>query len=113
MAIKWLVLIDFLFLLRESTTVCGRSLLHSWSDYNGEKSRVIGETGYRTLLIMVLLSFLIGVALMCEIALQLDNYDADIFAVDIRETAVFAEICSFKHRDCCSRSHKYNIYRIN
>ena len=89
--IKWLVLIDFLAFVGESATVFAKSLLHPWRIQWRAILRAIEATGYRALPIVALLSFLIGVVLTYETALQLDNYDADIFVVNITGTAILQE----------------------
>ncbi len=51
----------------------------------------IEATGYRAIPIIVLLNFLIGVVLAYQMGLQLKNYGAEIFIVDLIGISVFRE----------------------
>lgn len=51
----------------------------------------IEATGYRAIPIIVLLNFLIGVVLAYQMGLQLKNYGAEIFIVDLIGISIFRE----------------------
>lgn len=53
--------------------------------------KAIQNTGYNALLIVGLLSFLIGIVLAYQVGLQLINYGANIFVVDLVGISLFRE----------------------
>ncbi|MFW0079175.1 MAG: MlaE family ABC transporter permease [Coxiella endosymbiont of Haemaphysalis qinghaiensis] len=89
--IKWISLINFLTFIGEASTILGYSLLQLRRIQWRAMWRTVEETGYRALSIVALLSFLVGIVLTYQIALQLDSYSVDIFVVDITGTVIFLE----------------------
>lgn len=89
--IKWVALINFLTFVGETSMVLGQSLFQMRRIQWRAIWRSVEETGYRALSIVALLSFLIGIVLTYQIALQLDSYSVDIFVVDITGTVIFLE----------------------
>ncbi|MFW0094813.1 MAG: MlaE family ABC transporter permease [Coxiella endosymbiont of Haemaphysalis qinghaiensis] len=89
--IKWISLINFLTFIGEASTILGYSLLQLRRIQWRAMWRTVEETGYRALSIVALLSFLVGIVLTYQIALQLDSYSVDIFVVDITGTIIFLE----------------------
>ncbi|WP_267256563.1 ABC transporter permease [Coxiella endosymbiont of Ornithodoros maritimus] len=88
---KWRLLIDFLTFVGEVATTASQGILKPQRIQWRAILRAIEETGYQALPIVALLSFLVGVVLTYQIALQLDSYNADIFVVDIAGTAILRE----------------------
>lgn len=91
MVIKWISLINFLTFIGEVSTILGCSLLQMRRIQWRAVWRTVEETGYRASSIVALLSFLVGIVLTYQIALQLDSYSVDIFVVDITGTIIFLE----------------------
>ncbi|MBW5803025.1 MlaE family lipid ABC transporter permease subunit [Coxiella endosymbiont of Ornithodoros amblus] len=88
---KWRLLIDFLTFVGEVAMTASQGILKPQRIQWRAILRAIEETGYQALPIVALLSFLVGVVLTYQIALQLDSYNADIFVVDIAGTAILRE----------------------
>ena len=89
--IKWISLINFLTFIGETSTVLGRSFLQPRRIQWKAIWRAIEETGCQALPIVALLSFLVGIVLTYQIALQLNSYNVDIFVVDITGTVILLE----------------------
>ncbi len=68
---------------------------HSIKNFSALQSRSflnsIEEMGYRALPIIALLSFLIGVVIAYQLGIQLQNYGADVFIVNLVGQAIFRE----------------------
>ena len=89
--IKWEALVKFLTFVGETATMVGQAVLKPWRVQWRSILNAIEETGYQALPIVALLSFLVGVVLTYQIALQLDSYNANIFVVDVTGTAILRE----------------------
>lgn len=89
---KCISLINFLSFIGASSMVLGCSLLHPRRIQWRSILRAVEETGYQALPIVALLSFLMGIVLTYQIAVQLDSYNADILVVDITSTAILREL---------------------
>lgn len=89
--VKWVVVVGFLSFVGEIVTTLGRVLLRPRRIPWRASWRSVDETGYRALPIVALLSFLVGVVLTYQIALELESYNADIFIVDISGMVILRE----------------------
>lgn len=88
---KWIVLLDFLAFMGEVTVTIYRSTLHPHNIQWKLMLRNIEEMGYRALPIVALLTFLVGIVLTYQIALQLQSYNANIYIVDITGLVILRE----------------------
>lgn len=80
--------LDFVGQLTDETMRLMRHISHwRWNSL----ASVIYQTGYQGLPIIALLSFLIGVVLTYQMGLQLRNYGADIYIVDLLGLSVLRE----------------------
>lgn len=84
-------LTSFLTFTGELTIVALRSLRDRNRIHWRPLMWVIETTGFQALPIIALLSFMIGVVLAYQMGIQLRNYGADIFIVDLTGAAVFRE----------------------
>lgn len=88
---KMIQLVEFVAFIGELVVLSIHSLLKprlfSW----GETLVVMGETGYKALGIIALMSFLIGIVLAYQLAVQLRQYGANIFIVDTTGIAILRE----------------------
>jgi phospholipid/cholesterol/gamma-HCH transport system permease protein len=89
--IKWDQILNFLDFVGEATLVGLQVLLKprklQWRAF----LNAIDQTGYQALPIIALLSFLVGVVLTYQMGIQLKNYGANIFIVNLSGIAVLRE----------------------
>lgn len=88
---KYHQLLAFITFTGELSSLFMRSLIHLPSFAWRELISVMEETGYRALGIIALMSFLIGIVLAYQLAIQLQQYGADIFIVDTTGVAILRE----------------------
>jgi len=84
-------LLSFLAFIGKLTSEAMRLILYPSHWRWGSLSSVIYRTGFQGLPIIALLSFLIGVVLTYQMGLQLRNYGANIFIVDLLGLSVLRE----------------------
>ncbi len=89
--IKWIVIINFLSFVGETVVTLGRCCAQPRRIQWRATLRTVDEGGYRALPIVALLTFLVGVVLTYQIALELESYNADIFIVDIAGMVILRE----------------------
>ena len=94
---KWVTefvteVIAFLSFLGESTLVFLKSLRHPASIRYGAIIKNVEEAGVRALPIVALTSFLIGVVITYQGAVQLEKFGANIFIVDMISISVTREL---------------------
>jgi phospholipid/cholesterol/gamma-HCH transport system permease protein len=85
-------IILFLSFLGESTLVFLRSLIHPSSIRYGAIVNNIGKAGVQALPIIALTSFLIGVVITYQGAVQLEKFGANIFIVEMISISVTREL---------------------
>ncbi len=88
---KYIELVAFLQFIGEFTVSLIKALIPPIRIPIGAIFRAMDDTGYQALPILALMSFLIGVVLSYELALQLKIFGANIFIVDITGMAVLRE----------------------
>lgn len=86
--------IEYLAFVGEFALVSLRSLKHPDRFYWPYLIRTMELTGYQALPIIALLSFMIGVVLAYQMGIQLRNYGANIFIVDLLGASVLREFGS-------------------
>lgn len=82
---------DFLSFTGELTLEVIRMLCHPGRIRWRALASTIEKTGYQALPIIALLSFMIGVVMTYQMGLQLQNYGANIFIVDLLGLAILRE----------------------
>jgi phospholipid/cholesterol/gamma-HCH transport system permease protein len=88
---KWTVLMNFLTFLGEVTSTVFRSTIHPYHIQWRLMLRNVDEMGYRAMPIVALLTFLVGIVLTYQIAIQLQSYNANIYIVDITGLVILRE----------------------
>lgn len=89
--LKWTVVVDFMAFIGEMLVGIVRSISQPSRIQWRLILRFIDDTGYRALPIVALLTFLVGVVLTYQIALELSEYNADIYIVDITGMVILRE----------------------
>jgi phospholipid/cholesterol/gamma-HCH transport system permease protein len=82
---------DYLSFLGKLTTEAMRVIVHPTRIRWKEIAATIDKTGYQALFIIALLSFMIGVVITYQMGLQLRNYGANIFIVDLLGLSILRE----------------------
>lgn len=88
---KWCLLLSFLAFFGELAVVTLRCLFNPIRIQWRSVMVTIDQMGFRALPIIALMSFLIGVVLAYQMGLQLEQYDANIYIVDLTGMAIFRE----------------------
>lgn len=88
---KLIMVIDFISFIGEVVVMFFKTLLHPYQISIKEFLGVIQETGHRALGIIALMSFLIGIVLAYQLSVQLKQYGANIFVVDVTGIAILRE----------------------
>lgn len=88
---KWRMLSDFMAFVGEIIICIMRSIVEPSRIRWRLILRFIEDTGYRALPIVALLTFLVGVVLTYQIALELSEYNADIYIVDLTGMVILRE----------------------
>lgn len=89
--LKWRVLCDFMAFVGELIISMARAFADPSRIQWRLMLRFIDNTGYRALPIVALLTFLIGIVLTYQIAIQLSEYNANIYIVDITGMVILRE----------------------
>lgn len=89
--VKWTVLMHFLAFLGEVAVTLSRSTIHPYHIQWRLMIHNIDEMGYRAMPIVALLTFLVGIVLTYQIAIQLESYNANIYIVDITGLVILRE----------------------
>lgn len=88
---KWRVVYEFMEFVGEMFIGIVRSIRQPSRFQWRLILRFIDDTGYRALPIVALLTFLVGIVLTYQIAVQLSEYNADIFIVDLTGMVILRE----------------------
>lgn len=88
---KWIVFLDFLAFMGEITIAWYHSLVQPHRIQWRLMLRAIDDMGYRAMPIVALLTFLVGIVLTYQIAIQLAAYNANIYIVDITGLVILRE----------------------
>lgn len=88
---KWRVVYEFMEFVGEMFIGIVRSIRQPSRFQWRLILRFIDDTGYRALPIVALLTFLVGIVLTYQVAVQLSEYNADIFIVDLTGMVILRE----------------------